>query len=62
VVRVSEALDALAQTDARLVGIVEMKYFAGYSEQEIAECLGISERTLRREWQRARLLLLAALK
>jgi RNA polymerase sigma factor (TIGR02999 family) len=62
VMRVSEALDVLAKTDARLVQLVEMKYFAGYSERDIAECLGTSERTLRREWQRARLLLHAALK
>lgn len=62
VMRVSEALDVLAKTDERLVQLVEMKYFAGYTEREIAECLGISERTLRREWQRARLLLHAALK
>jgi RNA polymerase sigma factor (TIGR02999 family) len=62
VVKVSEALDVLAKTDERLVQIVEMKYFAGYSERDIAECLGTSERTLRREWQKARLLLHAALK
>jgi RNA polymerase sigma factor (TIGR02999 family) len=62
VLRVSEALDALARTDERLVRIVEMKYFAGYNEQDIAACLGTSERTLRREWRRARLLLFAALK
>jgi RNA polymerase sigma factor (TIGR02999 family) len=62
VIRVSEALDVLAKTDERLVRLVEMKYFAGYSERDIAECLGTSERTLRREWQRARLLLHAALK
>jgi DNA-directed RNA polymerase specialized sigma24 family protein len=62
VLRVSEALDALGKSDERLVCIVEMKYFAGYTEQDIAACLGTSERTLRREWQRARLLLFAALK
>lgn len=61
ILKVSEALDALASSDERLVQLVEMKYFAGYNEREIAECLGISERTLRREWQRARLLLHAAL-
>jgi RNA polymerase sigma factor (TIGR02999 family) len=62
VMKVSEALDALAKTDARLVQLIEMKYFAGYSERDIAECLGTSERSLRREWQKARLLLHAALK
>jgi RNA polymerase sigma factor (TIGR02999 family) len=62
VIRVNEALDELSKTDERLVQIVEMKYFAGYTEKEIAKCLGTSERTLRRDWQRARLLLRDALK
>jgi len=62
VLRVSEALDALAATDEQLVRLVEMKYFAGYNERAIAEILGTSERTMRRDWQRARLLLHAALK
>jgi RNA polymerase sigma factor (sigma-70 family) len=62
VVRISEALEVLAKTDERLVRLVEMKYFAGLSERDIAESLDISERTLRRDWQKARLLLLAVLK
>lgn len=60
--RVDEALDVLAKTDERLVRLVEMKYFAGYTDRDIAECLDTSERSLRRDWQKARLLLYAALK
>ena len=45
----------------RLASIVEMRYFAGLTECEIAEALGITERTVRRDWQKARLILAAAL-
>jgi RNA polymerase sigma factor (TIGR02999 family) len=61
IVRVSEALDELSQADPRLVRVVEMRYYAGMNEAEIAECLGVNERTVRRDWQRARLLLSLAL-
>ncbi len=59
--RVHEALDLLAQADARLAQVVEMRYFGGLSETEIAEALGLSERTVRRDWEKARLMLSAAL-
>jgi RNA polymerase sigma factor (TIGR02999 family) len=61
VLRISEALDALAQTDQRLVQVVEMRYFAGLSEKEISDALGLNERTVRRDWKKARMLLAAAL-
>jgi RNA polymerase sigma factor (TIGR02999 family) len=61
VLRVHDALELLAQADARLAQIVEMRYFGGLSEQEIAEALDISDRTVRRDWEKARLLLFAAL-
>ncbi len=61
VLRVHEALDVLAQADARLAQVVEMRYFGGLSEAEIAETLGLSERTVRRDWEKARLLLQAAM-
>ena len=61
VLRVHEALEVLAQADARLAQIVELRYFGGLSESEIAEVLGLSERTVRRDWDKARLLLTAAL-
>jgi RNA polymerase sigma factor (TIGR02999 family) len=61
VLRVHEALDGLAQYDQRLVDVVQMRYFAGMTEQEIALALNINERTVRRDWEKARLLLLEAL-
>ena len=59
--RVHEALDVLAQADPKLAQIVELRYFAGLTEVEIAELLGQSERTVRRSWDKAKLLLTAAL-
>jgi RNA polymerase sigma factor (TIGR02999 family) len=56
------ALNRLAAVDERLAQIVEMRYFAGLSELEIAELLKRSERSIRRDWQKARLFLLASLK
>ncbi len=61
VLRVSEALDELAKVDGRLVKIVEMRYFGGFTEEDIALALGVNERTVRRDWQKARLLLSLAL-
>jgi RNA polymerase sigma factor (TIGR02999 family) len=61
IIRVSEALEDLAKTDPRLVQVVEMRYFAGLSEDEIASFLGVAGRTVRRDWQKARLLLSVAL-
>jgi RNA polymerase sigma factor (TIGR02999 family) len=62
VLRLSEALDELAKVDQRLAKIVEMRYFGGFTEEEIAMALGINERTIRRDWQKARLILSTALK
>jgi len=62
VLRVHEALETLAQADPRLARIVEMRYFGGLTEAEVAEALELSERTVRRDWEKARLLLFAALK
>ena len=42
--------------------VVEMRYFGGMTEPEIAEALGVTERTVRRDWEKARLLLREALK
>jgi RNA polymerase sigma factor (TIGR02999 family) len=61
VLRVHDALDDLARLDARMAQVVEMKYFAGMTEAEISEALGITDRTVRRDWEQARLLLTAAL-
>jgi RNA polymerase sigma factor (TIGR02999 family) len=56
------ALTRLAAVDERLAQVVELRYFAGLSELEIATLLKRSERSIRRDWQKARLFLLASLK
>jgi RNA polymerase sigma factor (TIGR02999 family) len=58
---VHAALEELAGVDARLAQVVEMRYFAGMTEAEIAEALGVTDRTVRRDWEKARLLLREAL-
>jgi RNA polymerase sigma factor (TIGR02999 family) len=55
---VNDALGDLAKLDAGLARLVEMRFFGGMSEPEIAEALGISQRTVSREWRKARALLL----
>lgn len=60
--RINAALEELEGTDPRLKQVVEMRYFAGLSEAEVAEALGLTERTVRRDWQRAKLLLSVTLK
>ena len=62
ILRIHEALKDLEKADARLAQVVEMRYFGGYSEQEIAETLGVTERTVQRDWEKARLILRASLK
>jgi RNA polymerase sigma factor (TIGR02999 family) len=57
VLRVHEALDELALLEPRLAQVVEMRYFGGLLEQEIAQALGVTERTVQRDWQKARLFL-----
>ena len=49
-----DALGRLAQNDERQCRIVEMKFFAGLSVEEIAEVLRVSPRTVKREWTMAR--------
>ena len=55
------ALNKLAGVDQRLADVVELRYFAGLSEVEIGALLQRSERSIRRDWQKARLFLLASL-
>jgi RNA polymerase sigma factor (TIGR02999 family) len=57
IVHVHEALERLAALNERLARVVEMRYFGGMTEVEIGEALGITERTVRRDWEKARLLL-----
>src|SRR5690606_31512712 len=55
------ALTRLAQVEPRLAKVVELRFFAGLSEVEIASLLKRPERSIRRDWQKARLYLLASL-
>lgn len=57
ILAVHGALETLAKVDPRLVQVVEMRYFAGLSDLDIGAALDINERTVRRDWARARLLL-----
>lgn len=62
ILRVHDALEELAGLDERMAQVVEMRYFAGMTETEIAEALDVNERTVRRDWEKARLLLADALR
>ncbi len=62
ILRVHEALEGLAKLDARMAQVVEMRYFGGMSEPEIAETLEVTDRTVRRDWEKARLWLADALR
>lgn len=62
VLGVHDALEVLEQADSRLAQVAEMRYFGGYTEEEIAEALEVTERTVRRDWEKARLILKEALR
>ncbi len=62
ILHVHEALLALEAAEPRLAKVVEMRYFGGFCETEIADALDLTERTVRRDWDKARLLLMNALK
>ena len=62
VLRVHESLEELAAIDPRLVQVVEMRYFAGMTEVEVAQVLGVGVRTVARDWEKARLFLHACLR
>jgi DNA-directed RNA polymerase specialized sigma24 family protein len=59
--RISDALDELAKADATLAEIVDLKFFCGFSFAEIAALRAVSERTVQRDWNKARLFLHDAL-
>jgi RNA polymerase sigma factor (TIGR02999 family) len=55
--RVGDALDELASADAALAQLVDLKFFCGFSFAEIAALRGVSERTVQRDWEKARIYL-----
>jgi RNA polymerase sigma factor (TIGR02999 family) len=59
---VSDALTRLEELDTRSAAVVEMRYFGGLTEQEIADALQISPATVKRDWEFARSWLLAQLR
>jgi RNA polymerase sigma factor (TIGR02999 family) len=54
VVALDDALNQLAELDARQAKIVEMRFFAGMTEEETGNVLGISVRTVKRDWRVAK--------
>ncbi len=54
VLKLEEALQRLEQLDARLAKVVQYRYFAGLTEGEIASLLKVTDRTVRRDWRKAR--------
>ena len=56
-VQIGAALDDLAQADASLAQVVDLKFFCGFSFAEIAAMRGVSERTVQRQWEKARIYL-----
>ncbi len=62
VVALDDALTALAAVDERKSQVVEMRYFGGLSIEETAEALGVSVRTVKRDWTMAKLWLVRELK
>jgi RNA polymerase sigma factor (TIGR02999 family) len=55
--RLSDALDELAATEPALAQVVDLKFFCGFSLREIATMRGVSERTVQRDWEKARIFL-----
>lgn len=61
VLAVDQVLDALSEVDPRLGRLVELRFFAGLSVDETAAALGVSDRTVKRDWRKARAFLFRAL-
>jgi RNA polymerase sigma factor (TIGR02999 family) len=55
--KVGAALDALAELEPRLAQVVELRFFCGFSFDEIAAMWGVSTRTVKRDWEKARIVL-----
>jgi RNA polymerase sigma factor (TIGR02999 family) len=56
-VRISDALDELTAIEPELAEVVDLKFFCGFSFGEIASIMGVSERTVQRDWEKARIFL-----
>jgi RNA polymerase sigma factor (TIGR02999 family) len=61
ILALDEALDKLAKLDKRQAKIVELRFFAGMTEEETGEVLGIGPRTVKRDWRSAKAWLFAEL-
>lgn len=61
ILELDAALERLERVDKRLSQVVELRFFAGLAQSEVADMLGVSERTVERDWLKARLVLLEAL-
>ncbi len=59
---ISDALDDLAEVDAALAHLVDLKFFCGFSFADIAAMQGVSERTVQRNWEKARIYLHRAIR
>jgi DNA-directed RNA polymerase specialized sigma24 family protein len=62
ILNVNEALKILEARNPQLAQVAPMRYFGGCSEKEIAEVLYVTERTAQRDWEKARIILCAALR
>lgn len=60
-VQLNDAIERLALVDPRLARVVDCRFFGGLTDDEIAEALGVTRRTVQRDWVKARLLLRRAL-
>ena len=60
-IQISDALERLAAEEPRLAHIVDCRFFGGFSEPELADALGVTVRTVQRDWVKARALLRRAL-
>ena len=58
---IDDALNKLAEVSPRLARVVECRFYGGLTEEEIAEALGVTVRTVERDWMKARILLRRAL-
>ena len=58
---INDAVDRLAAVEPRLASVVECRFFGGLNEEETAEALGVTTRTVQRDWAKARMLLRRAL-